>query len=61
MIVPKKQPVGISKAQWEEAHQFFDEKLKDNPTMPKYNVCMASLYAAKGNAKDADYHYKVGL
>lgn len=50
---------GVTKQQWQEAHGFFAEKLVDNPTMPKYNVCMAALYSAKNDQQKADYHYKV--
>jgi tetratricopeptide (TPR) repeat protein len=52
---------GVTKREWNEAHDFFSEKLVDNPTMPKYNICMAALYGATGNNKDADFHYKTAL
>ena len=52
---------GVTKREWTEAHEFFKEKLDVNPAMPRYNVCMAALYSAKGNNKDADYHYKTAL
>ena len=58
-MTTQKKTAGVTRQQWEEAHDFYNNKLKENPAMPKYNVCMASLYAAKGNAKDADFHYKV--
>jgi predicted Zn-dependent protease len=37
---------------------FYERKLKDNPTMPKYNHSLAALYVAENRLNDASNHYK---
>ena len=43
-----------------KAQAFFEKKLEDNPTMPRYNHCMGALADAKGGAhmEEATTYYR---
>lgn len=47
-------------AEAEKARVFFEKKLEDNPTMPRYNHCMGALADAQGGAhmEEATNYYR---
>jgi tetratricopeptide (TPR) repeat protein len=46
---------------YQEASQFYDEKLQNYPTMPRYNHMMASIASEQGKKNEADYYYRQSL
>lgn len=41
-----------------KAEAFFEKKLQDNPTMPRYNHCLGALKDAKGEMEEATTYYR---
>lgn len=41
-----------------KAQHFFEQKLVDNPTMPRYNHCLGALADAKGKMEEATGYYR---
>lgn len=42
----------------DKAQVFFANKLEDNPSMPRYNHCMAALKDARGQVEEATQYYR---
>mmetsp|Transcript_17176 Transcript_17176/g.28731 ORF Transcript_17176/g.28731 Transcript_17176/m.28731 type:complete len:269 (-) Transcript_17176:233-1039(-) len=42
----------------EKAQAFFEKKLEDNPSMPRYNHCMGALMDNKGQMEEATHYYR---
>jgi tetratricopeptide (TPR) repeat protein len=42
----------------DKAQQFFEKKIEDNPTMPRYNHCLGALADAKGHLEEATAYYR---
>lgn len=54
----RRQYNGRRMTQADQAQVFFEQKLEDNPTMPRYNHCMGALADAKGRTEEATNYYR---